>query len=155
MSPDNPFDDVQLKSLELHLGNAVGSLKSASELCGRATRNPDFAFNLLGSHLQKILSLVLEQKYPEALARCIRVTDALHGQVIPRRPKLRSGLEKAAQEKGRLGGKIKSESKAAAARRNGRLGGRPRKRRTRLLGIKVSGRVEGPVKAGSVVISEV
>lgn len=35
---------------------------------------------------------------------------------------------KAAQELGRLGGLARSEAKARAARANGKLGGRPRKR---------------------------
>lgn len=34
---------------------------------------------------------------------------------------------KAAQELGRLGGKVKSEKKAASSRENGKKGGRPRK----------------------------
>jgi len=38
---------------------------------------------------------------------------------------------KAAQELGRLGGLVRSEAKARAARANGKLGGRPRKRRKR------------------------
>lgn len=37
-------------------------------------------------------------------------------------------MNRAAQALGRLGGKKKSETKAAAARRNGRLGGRPKKK---------------------------
>lgn len=36
---------------------------------------------------------------------------------------------KAAQELGRLGGRARSEAKARAARANGKLGGRPPKRR--------------------------
>lgn len=36
-------------------------------------------------------------------------------------------MNKAAQQLGRLGGKVRSELKAAASRRNGALGGRPRK----------------------------
>jgi len=37
----------------------------------------------------------------------------------------------AAQQLGRLGGMARSEAKARAARANGKLGGRPRKRRKR------------------------
>lgn len=36
-------------------------------------------------------------------------------------------MNKAAQQLGRLGGKATSEAKAAAARANGKLGGRPKK----------------------------
>ena len=41
----------------------------------------------------------------------------------------RAMTNKAAQELGRLGGLARSEAKARAARANGTLGGRPRKRR--------------------------
>lgn len=36
-------------------------------------------------------------------------------------------MNKHAQALGKLGGKVKSEAKAAASRKNGKLGGRPRK----------------------------
>jgi hypothetical protein len=38
-------------------------------------------------------------------------------------------VNKAAQQLGRLGGRVKSERKAAAVRENGKKGGRPKKKR--------------------------
>ena len=39
-------------------------------------------------------------------------------------------MNKAAQSLGRLGGLAKSKAKAAAVRENGKLGGRPKKKKT-------------------------
>ena len=36
-------------------------------------------------------------------------------------------MNKAAQQLGRLGGRVKSKAKSTAARKNGKLGGRPKK----------------------------
>lgn len=40
-------------------------------------------------------------------------------------------MNKAAQQLGRRGGRVKSEAKAAAVRENGKKGGRPRKQNLR------------------------
>jgi len=71
----------------------------------------------------------------EVLEGCLEIAQE-KGRAVPL-PKRAQGatLSNAAAALGRLGGKSKSPAKVAAVRRNGRLGGRPRKATRELVAV--------------------
>lgn len=150
----NPHFDLFAQEIR----KAEQALEKAGEIAATRLYRTEFNFERVRRHLREIARLAEQRCLWKAFTRYNSLTDAdiRHGVSIARhRGVWKNKLKRSevARANGRKGGLSRSEAKTAAAKENGKLGGRPL--RTRSTDVRVAGRPDpiaavpsAPVPAG-------